>query len=68
MKKLLTVLAFLGVIAFSTSQAYAQETDTTQAAATEEVAPVEAAPEVAVARRGCCRRAIFPSGHQRQIH
>jgi len=46
MKKLLTVLAFLGVIAFSTSQAYAQETDTTQAA-TEEVAPVEAAPEVA---------------------
>jgi len=48
MKKLLTVLAFLGVIAFSTSQAYAQETDTTQAAATEEVAPVEATPEVAV--------------------
>jgi biopolymer transport protein ExbB len=47
MKKLLTVLAFLGVIAFSTSQAYAQETDTTQAA-TEEVAPVEAAPEVVV--------------------
>jgi len=46
MKKLLTVLAFLGVIAFSTSHAYAQETDTTQAA-TEEVAPVEAAPEVA---------------------
>lgn len=41
MKKLLTVLAFLGVIAFSTSQSYAQ-TDTTQAA-TEEVAPVEAA-------------------------
>jgi biopolymer transport protein ExbB len=47
MKKLLTILAFLGVIAFSTSQAYAQETDTTQAA-TEEVAPVEAAPEVVV--------------------
>jgi biopolymer transport protein ExbB len=46
MKKLLTILAFLGVIAFSTSQTYAQETDTTQAAATEEVAPVEAAPEV----------------------
>jgi len=42
MKKLLTVLAFLGVIAFSTSQSYAQETDTLQAA-TEEVAPVEAA-------------------------
>ncbi|MEY4931065.1 MAG: hypothetical protein RI909_1789 [Bacteroidota bacterium] len=41
MKKLLTVLAFLGVIAFSTSRSYAQ-TDTTQAA-TEEVAPVEAA-------------------------
>ncbi len=41
MKKLLTVLAFLGVIAFSASQSYAQ-TDTTQAA-TEQVAPVEAA-------------------------
>ena len=41
MKKLLTVLAFLGVIAFSPSQAYAQETDTTQAA-TEAVAPAEA--------------------------
>lgn len=42
MKKLLTVLAFLGVIAFSTSQAYAQDADTTQAA-TEEVAPVQEA-------------------------
>ena len=41
MKKLLTVLAFLGILAFSTSQSYAQ-TDTTQAA-TEQVAPVEAA-------------------------
>jgi biopolymer transport protein ExbB len=41
MKKLLTVLAFLGVIAFSSSRSYAQ-TDTTQAA-TEQVAPVEAA-------------------------
>jgi len=40
MKKLLTILAFLGVIAFSTSQSYAQETDTTKAA-TEEVAPVQ---------------------------
>jgi biopolymer transport protein ExbB len=41
MKKLLTILAFLGVIAFSTSQSYAQDADTTQAATTEEVAPVE---------------------------
>ena len=40
MKKLLTILAFLGVIAFSYTQSFAQETDTTQAA-TEEVAPVE---------------------------
>jgi biopolymer transport protein ExbB len=46
MKKLLTVLAFLGVIAFSASHTYAQETDTTQAA-TEQVAPAEEAPTVA---------------------
>ena len=43
MKKLLTILAFLGVMAFSYTQSYAQETDTTQAAATEQVAPVETA-------------------------
>lgn len=42
MKKLLTILAFLGVMAFSYTQSYAQETDTTQAA-TEEVAAVETA-------------------------
>jgi biopolymer transport protein ExbB len=42
MKKLLTILAFLGVMAFSYTQSYAQETDTTQAA-TEEAAPVESA-------------------------
>lgn len=47
MKKLLTVLAFLGVIAFSASQSYAQDADTTKAVA-EEVAPVEAAAPVAV--------------------
>lgn len=40
MKKLLTILAFLGVMAFGASKAYAQQ-DSTQAA-TEEVAPVEA--------------------------
>jgi len=40
MKKLLTILAFLGVIAFSAPQSYAQESDTTQAA-TEEVAPAQ---------------------------
>jgi len=42
MKKLLTVLAFLGIMAFSASQSYAQN-DTTTQAATEQVAPVEAA-------------------------
>ncbi len=42
MKKLLTILAFLGVMAFSYTQSYAQDADTTQAA-TEEVAPVETA-------------------------
>jgi biopolymer transport protein ExbB len=42
MKKLLTILAFLGVMAFSYTQSYAQDADTTQAS-TEEVAPVETA-------------------------
>lgn len=42
MKKLLTILAFLGVMAFGVSKAYAQTQDSTQAA-TEEVAPAEAA-------------------------
>ncbi|MEQ1586140.1 MAG: MotA/TolQ/ExbB proton channel family protein [Cyclobacteriaceae bacterium] len=42
MKKLLTILAFLGVMAFGASKAYAQTQDSTQAA-TEEVAPAEAA-------------------------
>lgn len=40
MKKLLTILAFLGVMAFGASKAYAQTQDSTQAA-TEEVAPAE---------------------------
>lgn len=43
MKKLLTILAFLGVMAFSASKTYAQTADSTQAA-TEEVAPAETAP------------------------
>jgi biopolymer transport protein ExbB len=46
MKKLLTILAFLGVVTFGASKAFAQtETDTTKAA-TEQVAPVEAAADV----------------------
>src|SRR6187402_1002266 len=43
MKKLLTILAFLGVIAFSPSQSYAQDPADTTKAATEEVAPVQEA-------------------------
>jgi len=46
MKKLLTILAFLGVIAFSASKSYAQESDSTQTT-TEEVAPAQT--ETAVA-------------------
>lgn len=42
MKKLLTIFAFLGVMAFGASKAYAQTQDSTQAA-TEEVAPAETA-------------------------
>jgi biopolymer transport protein ExbB len=40
MKKLLTILAFLGVMAFSYTQSYAQDADTTQTA-TEEVATAQ---------------------------
>lgn len=53
MKKLLTIIAFLGVIAFGVNKSYAQDADTTQAT-TEQVTPVEqpaadvAAEEVAV--------------------
>ena len=42
MKKLLTIFAFLGVMAFGASKTYAQTQDSTQAA-TEEVAPAETA-------------------------
>ena len=56
MKKLLTILAFLGVIAFSTSQSYAQDT-TTQAAT--EVAPVQEASSDVVAEAGAEEEQTF---------
>jgi biopolymer transport protein ExbB len=40
MKKLLTIIAFLSVIAFGANKAYAQDADTTQAS-TEQVAPAQ---------------------------
>ncbi len=47
MKKLLTILAFLGVMAFSTPQSYAQDADTTKAATEQVAAPAETTTDVA---------------------